>query len=134
MNFPPERTEPLIMALREELQEYGALLRLLEARRAGSSSYQRADIPDLTKEIDRHETILRQSRQRRRDEVRSLVGHDPDFANATIESISLDNLLPHFPVTVAPMIQGLVEEVNQLITKVSRLECKGKSPSPPSFS
>ena len=117
MNFPPAETESLISALRDELQERGALLHLLEAQQRMPRGHKVDPALELSVAIEQRRSEVVRSCERRQQEFRSLVkGGLPD-AGTGEEAVSLESLLPHFPVTVVPMIQGLVDEVNQLISR-----------------
>lgn len=117
MNFPPAETESLISALRDELQERGALLHLLEAQQRAPREHKAGSMLELSAAIRQRRSEVVRSCERRQKEFRSLVKDDVQAADAGEEAVSLESLLPHFPITVVPMIQGLVGEVNQLISR-----------------
>ena len=119
MNFPPSETEPLLALLREELQQYGVLLRLLEGGRFQSSRAYGDHPPALSEEIEENFSVLAALRQQRQEQIELLTGKKPSRSNGC--TISLESLLPFFPMMVAPMVCGLVEEVNGLNARLARL-------------
>lgn len=107
--------EALVEALREEMQEYGALLNLFDEQQ--TAILQR--LPDVVLTVDGSiHAQLRETRSRRsrreglvRDTA-SAMGHAPES--------SLKTLIECFPENVRPLLKALIEEVNRLITKVKR--------------
>ena len=119
MNFPPNETEALIDALRDELQEYGALLHLLKDQQSRLVSRQAEEVLNVSGSIESQLPVVTRVRQRRQQEMFALAGSaavPPD----DLAGIKLSDLLPHFPATIAPMIRGLVEEINRLVSTVAR--------------
>lgn len=119
MNFPSENTRSLIDALREELQEYGALLHLLKEQQQCLLRQQSERVLTLSEAIETQLTLVLGARLRRQEEVQSLAGKSERFEEPP--PIRLNDLLPYFPKSVEPMIRGLVEEINRLIAQVGRL-------------
>ena len=118
MNFPTEETQALIDALREELQEYGALLHLLKDQQQCLVRRQPDEVLALSGSIDKHLPVVTGARHRRQEELQFLAGKR---AIADEKGpIRLADLLPYFPASIAPMIRGLVEEINRLVTQVGR--------------
>ncbi len=118
MNFPPTETESLISALRDELQDRGALLHLLETQHRTPPGDKATAAHELSVAIQQRRSDVVRSRERRQEEFRSLVKDGAADPAVGEKAISLHSLLPHFPLTVAPMIEALVDEVNHLIVRV----------------
>ena len=118
MNFPAEETEALIDALRDELQEYGALLHLLKDQQQGLLRRQPEQVLALSVNIETQLPVVTGARHRRHGELRTLAGRG-EIADEKAP-IRLTDLLPHFPTSIAPMIRGLVEEINRLVSQVAR--------------
>ena len=119
MNFPPAETEPLLAVLREELQQYGVLLRLLEPGRSNRARVYGQSSPQISTEIEENLSLLSDLRAKRQEQIEILTG--VKTSEGTGPAIRLENLLPCFPLMVAPMVCGLVEEVNGLMQRLSRL-------------
>ncbi len=119
MNFPAEETRSLIDALRDELQEYGALLQLLKDQQRRLISRQADEVLNLSGSIEAQLPVVERARRRRQEEVHGLAGPvaSPEDGKS---GIRLSALLPFFAATVAPMVSGLVEEINRLVTSVAR--------------
>lgn len=119
MNFPAEETQALIELLREELQEYGALLHLLKDQQRHLISRRAEEVLQLSGSIEVQLPVLAGVRLRRRAEVQALAGPVSSIEDEQA-GIRLSTLLPFFSATVAPMIRGLVEEINRLVASVAR--------------
>lgn len=118
MNFPAEETHALIDALRDELQEYGALLHLLKDQQQSLVRRQPEEVLALSQSIETHLPLVTQARHRRQQELHGLAGKR-EIADEKAP-IRLADLLPFFQSSVTPMIRGLVEEVNRLVSQVGR--------------
>ena len=119
MNFPPAETEPLLAVLREELQQCGVLLRLLETGRANRArGIYGQSAPQTSVEIEENFSLLSTLRAKRQEQIEMLTGEKTIGGSGQI--IRLENLLPCFPMMVAPMVCGLVEEVNGMMGRLSR--------------
>ena len=118
MNFPPDETASLIEALRDELQEYGALLHLLKDQQQQLVSRQAEEVLHLSGSIEAQLPVVNRVRQRRQQEMLTLAGSAA--AQDGPAGIKLCDLLPFFPATISPMIRGLVEEINRLVSTVAR--------------
>ncbi len=119
MNFPSGETESLIDALRDELQEYGALLQLLKDQQRRLVSRQADEVLNVSGSIESQLPVVTRVRQRRQQEMLALAGNGT-AAQDELAGIRLSDLLPFFPSAIAPMIRGLVEEINRLVSTVSR--------------
>ncbi len=118
MNFPAEETQALIDALRDELQEYGALLHLLKDQQQSLLRRQPEQVLTLSVHIETQLPVVTGARRRRHAELRTLAGQG-EIAEEKAP-IRLIDLLSHFPTSIAPMIRGLVEEINRLVSQVAR--------------
>jgi len=105
----------LIEALREELKQYGEMLALLDQQqrlvvlRRGQDLVQSVAAVDAQAEAIR---VARQEReQRRRDLARTLkMSEDTGFKELTAR----------LPADYRPLIQALVQENNQLLTRIQK--------------
>lgn len=119
MNIPSEDTRVLIDALRDELQEYGALLHDLKDQQRCLVRRQPEQVLALSETIERQLVAVGRTRQRHLEAIRALVA----TGNAAPPSspIVLTELLPYFHASVAPMVRALIEEINRLIAQAGRL-------------
>lgn len=107
--------EPLVDALRDELQEYGDLLNLFDEQQAAILRRE----PDAV--LATGDSITAQlktvgSRRKRRE---ALARESAELLNRPPES-SLRELTQFFPQTVQALFQALIDEVNQLLSRTKR--------------
>lgn len=101
--------------LRNELQEYGALLALFEEQQANLLRQDADQVAALAFSIEEQARATHQCRDRREKCVREFAekqGRSPDS--------SLRQLLPFFPSEVQPMLNALIDEINHLIHRIRR--------------
>lgn len=101
--------------LRNELQEYGALLALFEEQQANLLRRDADQVAALAFSIEEQARATHGCRDQREKCVREFAvaqGCDPDS--------SLRQLLPRFPAEVQPMLTALVDEINHLIHRIRR--------------
>jgi len=101
--------------LRNELQEYGALLALFEEQQANLLRRDADQVAALALSIEEQARATNFSRERREQCVSEFAlkqGCAPDT--------SLRQLLPHFPVEVQPLLGALITEINHLIHRIRR--------------
>ncbi len=105
----------LIVTLREELQEYGEMLALLDQQQ--NSVLQRAadELLQTVAEVNGQGGAIQMARQRRemcRSEVARRLGLPDDAPFAAI--------LPRLPADYRPLVQALVQENNELLVRVQQ--------------
>jgi flagellar biosynthesis/type III secretory pathway chaperone len=107
--------DPLIESLREELQQYGEMLALLDNQqeyvvtRAADDMLQTAsEIQAQTGAIER----ARKTRDEHRRELAELLGRPSDTAFA--------DLIPLMPEDYRPLVRALVDENNQLLHRIQQ--------------
>jgi hypothetical protein len=93
---------------------------LLENQQSSLLGRRPDEVLALSEEINRQWPMVTRARNERQKEIRRLAGGNLGCGDHPEEPLSLAALLPYFPSNVAPMIRGLVEEVNKLIGRVSR--------------
>jgi len=101
--------------LRNELQEYGALLALFEEQQANLLRRDADQVASLAISIEEQARATHSSRERREQCV-------SDFASkhGCPADTSLRQLLPHFPAEVQPLLHALIDEINHLIHRIRR--------------
>lgn len=107
--------EPLIQALREELQHYGEMLALLDQQQSFAIDRQAEQMLQCTSIIQNHSSVLQTARQQRGQCQRSLAG-----SLGVPETSTFGELLPLLPPDYRPLLQSLVEENNSLLTIVQQ--------------
>jgi flagellar biosynthesis/type III secretory pathway chaperone len=101
--------------LRNELQEYGALLGLFEEQQTNLLRRDANAVVELASAIEEQARVAQASRDRREQAIRHFAGAHQQPATS-----SLRHLLPYFPAEVQPLIQALIDEINHLIHRVRR--------------
>ena len=109
----PEVGELFIEALREELQEYGELLALLEKQQELIVQRAAADIASSVDLVNAQVELIKEVRSRRGDRQRALAEHLQLSAQAT-----LTELTQQVAAKYQPLVRALVEENNRLLRKV----------------
>jgi flagellar biosynthesis/type III secretory pathway chaperone len=107
--------EIITECLRNELQEYGALLALFEEQQANLLRRDADAVIGLAASIEEQARTTQQHREQREQLVRAFA-----VANNTDPDATLRSLLPHFPAEVQPLIRALMEEINHLIHRIRR--------------
>jgi flagellar biosynthesis/type III secretory pathway chaperone len=110
--------EDLLGLLRDELQEYGSLLGLLSAQQQSILDRRPESLLEINQTVQTQMEARQILQKRRQGFVSSLA----NTLGISQES-NLSELIPHFPDVTQPMFESLVEEINNLITKVrSKIE------------
>ena len=110
--------EDLLGLLRDELQEYGSLLGLLSAQQQNILDRRPESLLEINQSVQTQMEASQILQRRRQGSVTSLA----DSFGVSSES-NLTELIPHFPDVTRPMFESLVEEINNLISKVrSKIE------------
>jgi len=101
--------------LRNELQEYGALLVHFEEQQANLLRRDADQVAALAETIETQARATHSCREHREKCVRAFAlkqGCPPDA--------TLRQMLPHFPVEVQPLLHALIDEINHLIHRIRR--------------
>jgi flagellar biosynthesis/type III secretory pathway chaperone len=102
-------------SLRQELAEYGQLLRLFEQQQECLFKRDPDTVLRLGGEIEDQAHILQDCRRRRERNVSSLA-----TALGLANSSTLRSLLPHIEVDARPLLEALINEINHLLHRVRR--------------
>jgi len=107
--------EELLDLLRDELQEYGGLIGLLNAQQQSILNRRSESLLEINQSV---QTQMEASQilQKRRQGFVSHIARNFGESNDT----SLSELLPHLPEVTKPMFESLIDEINNLITRVRR--------------
>ena len=101
--------------LRQELAEYGALLRLFEQQQQSLFTRDPDAVLQLAAHIEEQVRILQDCRTRREDAVTDFATSHGEPAQATLRA-----LLPHVDADARPLLAALINEVNHLVHRVRR--------------
>lgn len=105
----------LIEALREELKQYGEMLALLDHEQELVMLRQTADLLQSVAAINAQaETLeaVRLEREQRRRHLARTLGLD--------EAIQFRDLTPHLEANYRPLVEALVQENNELLTRIQQ--------------
>ena len=105
--------EDLLGLLRDELQEYGSLLGLLSAQQQSILERRPESLLEINQTVQTQMEASQILQKRRQGFVSSLAS-----SLGASQNSNLSELIPHFPDVTQPMFESLVEEINNLITKV----------------
>jgi hypothetical protein len=105
----------LIDALRDELQNYGEILALLDRQQAYLIARDASEVFQSISLIKAQGAAIQQSRSRR-EESRQVVALDLHQARET----SFADLIPLLPADYQPLLRALVDENNELLMRVRR--------------
>lgn len=113
MNAPTDSLEPLIGALRDELQEYGEMLVLLDRQQEQVKARSAPEIFQSISQIQAQATAIQNARQRRESCRRAAAQKCDQPADAPFTA-----LIPCLPPDYRPLVVALVEENNHLLVRV----------------
>jgi flagellar biosynthesis/type III secretory pathway chaperone len=110
-----ELLQNLIEALREELKEYGEMLALLEQQQQMVTHRQTQDLLQCAGTINLQAEAIaaarREREQRQREIARELhLADDAPF----------NEVMPRLPAAFQPLVNALVQENNQLLTRIQQ--------------
>jgi len=105
--------EQVIEALREELQQYGEMLALLETQQGSLSGDDFNSLSTTSRALDSHCGVLAASRTNRENLQRHLA-----WSLGQPDSETFQNVLPFIPEDYRPLVLALIREINQLIEHV----------------
>lgn len=110
--FEEKDWDPLVELLRHEVQEYGGLYNLLERQQKEIFQRDPEQVMKTNEEIEHYLTDMGGLRERREELVRQMAR-----ARKADEEQPLSKLLHCFPDFMQPMLQALVDEINQMIRR-----------------
>lgn len=101
--------------LRQELAEYGELLRLFEQQQEHLFARDADSVLRVGGQIEDQAHILQDCRRRREEAVAGFAASVAQPRSATLRS-----LLPHVETDARPLLEALINEVNHLLHRVRR--------------
>ena len=104
--------DPLVELLRYEVQEYGGLYNLLVRQQQEIFKRDPQQVLDTNAEIESYMADMGNLREQREGCVRQMAR-----AFGADEQLPLSKLLHCFPEFARPMLQALVDEINQMIRR-----------------
>ena len=107
--------EELLDLLRDELQEYGGLIGLLNAQQQSILNRRSDSLLEINQSVQTQMEASQILQKRRQGFVNHLARNFGESSDT-----SLSELLPHLPDVTKPMFESLIEEINSLITRVRR--------------
>lgn len=106
----------LTESLRQEITEYGALLRLFEEQQQRLFAREPEAVLRLGTDIETQVRTLHDARRRREELVAGYAVAHGHPAGATLRA-----LLPLFAAEVRPLLEAMITEINVLIHRVRRV-------------
>ena len=113
MKDSTDSIEPLIAALRDELQHYGEMLALLDRQQEQVKARSAGEIFQSISLIQAQAAAIQDARQHR-ENCRAAAA----LACRRTESAPFTDLIPLLPPDYRPLLQALVDENNQLLGRV----------------
>ena len=113
--------QKLIEALRNELQQYGEMLALLDHQHELIRLRGADDISRSIAAINAQGAAIQTARQNRQfyqQEVAAALGHQGNGDSDTSQTVPFSHLLPSLPPAYRPLVAALVQENNQLLERV----------------
>jgi flagellar biosynthesis/type III secretory pathway chaperone len=108
-----ESLQQLIGALREELQQYGEMLALLDRQQQFVIARASEEVFQSIRPIQTQASAI-QSARAHREECRRLLAQD----SQQTETAAFSVLIPLLPPAYRPLVTALVEENNELLVRV----------------
>ena len=115
IKFSKEQWETLVVALRNEIEEFGALVNLLDEQQNRILGRDPEGITEMNKTIDEQIALCRDMRRVREDVVSVLASGVNEH-----EEVSVRSLLSYFPEEVQGLLQALSDEIFDLMEKTQR--------------
>lgn len=111
--------QPLIDSLRNELQQYGEMLALLEAQQDSVACAGASSVLTSISAVEAQGSALEMSRRAREKAQRQLA-----WSLRRPENETFEQLLPLLADDYRPLLSALVQEINQLLQRVrDRARC-----------
>lgn len=107
--------QQLIEALRDELQQYGEMLALLDQQQEQVCARVADELLSTAVSIQEHGTVM-QGARRQREDCRIAMSRTLRLPDKT----SFAEMMPHLPAAVRPLVQALLEENNDLLRRVQQ--------------
>lgn len=107
--------EPLVEALRAELEEYGALFNHLTRQQEEIFARRVDTVLEINGDLDSQTRIIASARERRRELMDDLARRDGLPAGTR-----LTGMLDRFPDFVRPLLEALVRDINLMINRTRR--------------
>jgi len=107
--------DPIVVALRDELEEYGGLIRLFDEQQQKIFARDAAGVTEVVHELEVQTNVARGTRQVRERVVRAFAEKRGQVAGS-----SLREMLSEFPVDVRPLLTALIEEINDLVRRIRK--------------
>src|SRR6185503_5016796 len=105
--------QQVIEALRNELQQYGEMLALLEAQQEAVARRDSGSVLSSIPAVEAQSSAIQEARHAREAHQRQLA-----WAVGRPENITFQELLPLLPDEYRPLLSALVQEINQLLGRV----------------
>ena len=105
--------EELLDLLRNELQEYGGLIGLLNAQQQSILSRQSDSLLEINQSVQTQMEASQILQKRRQGYVSSLASSFGEPSDS-----SLSQLVDYFPEVTRPMFVSIIEEINNLISRI----------------
>ncbi len=115
MTEPFDPIENLVAALREELQQYGEMLALLDQQQESAINRVADEMLAATTAIQTQAHVIQAARR-----VREQFQRDLARELLTIESATFVEIIPLLPAAYRPLVQSLVAENNSLLQRVQQ--------------
>ena len=112
---PSFEWEDLLGLLRDELQEYGGLVGLLNAQQQSILNRRPNSLLEINQSVQTQMEASQMLQRRRQGFVSSLASSYGEPGEST-----LSELVPHFPDVTQPMFQSIIDEINNLISQIRR--------------
>lgn len=110
-----EKLQPLIDALREELQHYGEMLARLDHHQELVMRRESADLLRSVAELEEQSAVIQQARRQRGQCLSELGAHLGLGDSATFAEVS-----PLLPDDYRPLVNALVQENNELLVRIQQ--------------
>jgi len=107
--------EPLIEALRTELEEYGALFNHLTRQQEEIFARKVDTVLEINGDLDSQARMIAAARERRQEVMDDLARRDGLPAGTR-----LTRMLDRFPNYVRPLLEALVRDINLMINRTRR--------------
>ena len=105
----------LIESLREELQQYGEMLALLEQQQLAVVQRKTDDLLHNVAAVNTQVSVIAAQRREREQRQRAVA-----FELGLGEAANFGAIVPMLPEDYRPLIQALVQENNELLTRVQQ--------------
>ena len=106
----------LIDALRNELQQYGEMLALLEVQREVVGRREPDSVLNSISAVEAQSATIEVAQRTREMHQRQLA-----WALSSPDNLTFEELLPLLPEQYRPLVTALVQEINQLLARVRHI-------------